>query len=504
MRIFDSLKNRAWSGKALSAINDTLTLFKNTSIFQNVKIEKGNYVLRATARRRVGSKGFLIELFDQSNKVFKTMEIDSPNNSLSEVTCEFSVPDGLVIKRIRLYRPDGAVGSFEVSKIVIDDLDHINTSNLSISHSKIPVGYQRSHLDATKPKLDKKDISKSVVNFDKNNLKIAFIIDNEVSSGELIFFKNISSEISKDTSICLLYVGMLSEEFSRSSSIKEINSMNDLRLELKKTHYSHIVYYHSNAVTDLLVSLTENGDIKSSIINVKPYDRLADPNPKIKYSFGINPGIFGRSSDMDNSIGIGIDVDLFSPNNNSEFKKNLKNFTDTKIIGLVFDDINFNYSFKYFCELIKNLDNFYFIIFSNSNIETLKLNLSDNNSILSFDNLDDKIYGIIDGLIFMNTGGLNFSFNILKAISSGVPIFADCITQDDNISLIKITGDPLEDSKIIIKDINNLEFILNGMNYIYKKHNINEIVKKLKNEYFIFNYYNNISFKKIVISGGYV
>lgn len=504
MRIFDSLKNRAWSGKALSVANGSINLFKNTSISQNIKIEKGNYILRATARRRVGSKGFLIELIEESGKVLKTIEIDSPNNSLSEVASEFSVPDGSVIKRIRLYRPAGSVGSFEVAKIIIDDLDHVNTANLSIRHSKIPSGYQKSHLEPTKLSFDKRDVSNSSLNYNKNTLKVAFIIDGDVSAGEMKFFRNISSELSRDTSVSLLYLGVSSKEEFRTHSLKELGSIDDLRLELSKSHYSHIIYYHNNPITDLLISLTESGRIKSNIINVKPYDRIADPNPKIKYSFEISSGIFGSYPHAGSYVNLGIDIDLFSPNNDLQFKEELGIPKSRKVLCLVLDNKNIDQSINYFNELANLELDYSFVVVSDQDVDFSRFSWGTAGSVTFIDKLDNKIYGIVDCLIFLGVGNLNYHFNIVEAISCGIIVFTNYTAIDNSISLFKYFDNPKETSMAIKNNLNNMEKVMNGIKYLSTNHSIKETVKQIKKKYLVHDVSENINIKKIVISGGYV
>lgn len=479
MKIFDSLKNKKWSGRGFDVKAESILVLKSANFSQPISIKPGKYKFKIVGKKRTGSGKIIVEISSDDNEILLKKEINFNNNSWSEFTFEFETKNNLGDGKIKFIRERNIYGSVEIGRVFIDLNMDVDTNNINPKM----IGKRKKiiyNID------DEKFIAKPT------SKKLAFVIPYHIYGGAEVYIQNIINQLDHVYQINILYLQENKlQSYLNGSHIQHrlVKNLSQLEGILKSNQYDYVIYYNRLDVYALLREMKSKKDLNSKLVEIYHSDFIwagslssiknreyVDKMIVVASSLALD--IKGIASENRDVIPVGIDINKFSPRKNYNLKKSIGAEDYKGIIGTV-ARLSKEKQIDYILSLADTMRDFYFVIVGDGPEEkslkgkALELNL-DNIQFAGFQKNTEEYYNIFDAFVLVSRME-GTPISIIEAMASGVPVFSnmvgaipDLIT--DKVTGFKITGNPSEDALLIESNIANKRVIKSARSYIEENH----------------------------------
>jgi hypothetical protein len=75
MKVFDSLRDKRWTGRGIRANASSFTILKSAKFSHPISLRDGNYTLKMVGRKRTGNGKFGVLVTDSTGYVYFNEEI---------------------------------------------------------------------------------------------------------------------------------------------------------------------------------------------------------------------------------------------------------------------------------------------------------------------------------------------------------------------------------------------------------------------------------------------
>jgi hypothetical protein len=255
MKIFDSLKNKKWSGRGVEIRSSSILALKSANFTHPINIRAGKYILKIMGKKRTGSGKITVEILSDQNEIFLKKDIDFTNNSWSEVTFSFDSNKNFGPGKIRFTRDRSVYGSIEIGRIYIDLLNDLPLPQKSSVASRRARRIRNTNFATKTP-------DRSLVGLDTNaKKKIAFVVPYHIYGGAEVYIQNIINNLD-GYPVTILYMkpNSLQNNITNSKvTHRVVKSPTQLEGILKSSEYDFIVYYNRADIYNLLTKLKSAG-----------------------------------------------------------------------------------------------------------------------------------------------------------------------------------------------------------------------------------------------------
>lgn len=496
MKIFDSLKNKRWSGKGFDLKQNSLLVLKSANFFHLADLKPGKYKIKIVGKKRTGSGKINLEVGNDDSEIFFKNEINFNNSNWTELTFEFEIKKYLGQSKIRIYRDKDVYGSVEIGRIFFD---------LILENQPDYSGSRFSIKNVQKKKLEKNQGWISEL-FQFQQKKIAFIIPYGIYGGAEVYLQNLIQEFDSTYQISLIYLkGNLLQNHLTGSNIihRTVKNLDYLRGVLKSVNYDFVVYYNRLDVYQTLIDMKENNELNSKLIEIyhsdflwagslSGYKKRSPIEKMIVVSKSLGLDIEGISDNNREVIPVGIDLNKFSAGQNDKLRKQVGSAGYLGVIGTV-ARLSKEKRIDRILDLAEVMSDYLFVVVGSGpeegNLRKIieEKNIRNVNLVGQQSNVAEY-YKVFDAFILMSKiEGTPIS--ILEAMASGIPVFsnfAGAISDilKDKITGFKLTEDPKENAEIIKENIYNFGVIESARNYVEENHDIKKNVKQFINSLF--------------------
>lgn len=525
MKIFDSIKNRKWSGRGVEIKASSLLALKSANFSHRINIRAGKYTLKVTAKKRTGSGKITVEILTDHNNILLKKDLSFTKNTWSELTFSFEVSKNMGPGKIRFLRNGKVYGSIEIGRVYIDVVSDTQKKAASIASIKA----LSSREDRITQSLKASNISgrstyiESPTALDK---KIAFLIPYRIYGGAEVYLKSIINNLT-GFSVTIIYMkaNNLQENISaknvQHTTVRDIEHLEGV---LKSSEYDFIVYYNRADIYNSLVELKSSRKIRGKLVEIYHSDfiwsgsisklkKRAGIDKMISVSKSLAKDIKGISDDKRTVIPVGIDIERFSPKSREGLKLSLGIDKEKVVVGVV-ARLSREKRINYIISLAEKASDIEFVIVGDGperhRIESRVAGLELKNVHIVGRKKDvERYYNIFDSFVLASDME-GTPISIIEAMASGVPVFTNMVGAipdliEDKVTGFKINGDPTGDLEIIRAGIGDKSVIDSARAYAVKNHNINNTHIKFADVlHAIDNYFVRKVETTIVLKGEYI
>lgn len=445
MRLFDSNTSKNHSGK-YSTLNKKIQLRYGDEYRANFR-GSNSFSLHLVGNAPVGAGLALVTIIEGAGKVIfcETIELSRQNK---EFSFKINTKQSGMFK-ILVEVPDKNSGKCLISRILINNSKKITS------------------------KIDSKNYTSREYNYEYLkglSAKIGIIVPYSIHGGAEIYLKNILNELSSsDINFHILYLSKNSKSISGQYNEIYAGSINRLKSQIILNKYSHIIFYNSLSIYNLITSLKEDDLISSKIIEIYHSDfAWSDSVSRIKSRKNVDISIRvsdGLLNDVEGlrrveTIPVGIDMDRFKNSHKKTLRAKYNISNDKPIIGIV-ARMSPEKNIDYALSIASRMNDFLFLFLGSGPMLSDYRSKNKLNNVIFMghkDNIEDY-HSIFDALLLTsNIEGTPIS--ILEAMASERVVFStkvgmvpDLITDGENGFFI--TKDIDKDISIIKNNFNN-------------------------------------------------
>ena len=445
MRLFDSNISKNHSGK-YSIIDKKIQLRYGDEYRAGFR-GLGPFSLHLVASAPVGNGSISITIILGADEVvfFETIELGRQNREFS-----FNIePKKSGVFKVLVEVVDKNAGRCLVSRVLINDSKKINSKANNKNYTLKNHDYEY---------------------LNKLSTKIGIIVPYSMHGGAEIYLKNILTELSSSNiNFHLIYLSKNSKSLSSGYSEIFAGSINRLKSQVILNKYSHVIFYNSLSIYNLLSTLKGDGLISSKIIEIYHSDfTWSDSVSKLKsrenvdISIRVSDGLLNDVAGLRKveTIPVGIDLGRFKNSHRKTLRAKYNISNDKPIIGIV-ARMSPEKNIDYALSIASKMSDFLFLFLGTGPMLSDYSSKNKLNNVVFMghkDNIEDY-HSIFDALLLTsNIEGTPIS--IIEAMASERVVFStrvgmipDIISNGENGFFI--TGSAEDDASLIRDNFNN-------------------------------------------------
>jgi glycosyltransferase involved in cell wall biosynthesis len=450
----------------------------------------GSLTLKMLFKSKSGDGLFNISLFDDKNKVFFSKDIRAKKGAWSEVSENIKIPKDIKNTTFVLQKKANSFGRVIVERLSLSEV----AEKLNSPLSSAPISKEKEEISYF---------------FEKR--KVAIIIPYGIYGGAEVYLKNIlNKNLGKaDIHIILASKNKISD-YLKEFTIINASSLNQIRHIIKVNKYDSIVFYNSKKIYKILVSLKENREINSDLIEIyhsnfvwsdslSSLDKRVYLSKMIVVSDGLADHIAGDFERK--TIPVAIDADLFSKNKNSITRQHIGIKNSYPIFGMV-ARLSPEKNIDYAIDIFKKIKKSNLLIFGNGPLLQKLSNRIKNESIenvrlMLYKTNMHNYFNLFDALL-LTSKMEGTPISIIEGLSFELPIFTTDVGQirshfSDSGALNFLTRDLDSDISLISEFLKTPLRHPEAREFVLKNHN-----KDVNSDlFFKFILGNNLKFEEI-------
>lgn len=495
IKVFDSYKNKKWSGRKFKPNGNSLLMYKGSIVTQDIILSPGKYSLKILAKKNAGNGKIKVVMTGNNDVSLINKEV-IPSSSWTEFNfpIEVSTKNKCVFNMHRLFA--NAFGTTEVGRVVV--LGEENLDSVAVSPRK-----------AERDKRNVRNDSNNDILFKKVKYKrtIGFVIPYGIYGGAEVYIKNLINNMDDEYNIQIIYnrPNMLKNKINHKALHTDVSTRPHLEGLLCSLELDYIVYYNSISIYKTLIALKETGRIKSKLIEIYHSDFTwpdaisnIRSRERVELILKIAPSLCSDIQNIKQEIlPVGIDIKKFL----SAKPKNIINKGNGLVFGTV-ARLSPEKNIDYILDLAKARSNDIFVIAGDGPLKnSLSSKATDNVKFIGFVPAIESIYKEFDAFILpSNMEGMPIS--IIESMASGCPVFcsnvgsiSDFIVDSSNATFLSMNAEydcnlienvmSNQDAIIEMKD-NALDLVNNNFDIIKCTNKFKECIRMIDN-FFIKN-----------------
>lgn len=485
MKIFDSAKDKKWSGKNFSLTSTSSLVIHKTACFSHIiNLREGEYTLKVLGKKRIGNANVKLKIFSNLEILLFEQDIIFTSSSWTEKSFTFFLNKTIGSGRIELSRDNNVFGSLEIGRVIID-LEESKVKKLKEYLKK-------------QSKFTPIENLANTLSFMNTKKTLAIIIPYQIFGGAEIYIKEIINNFSiNNIEVNLIYLqnnplkNFITHKNVTHRIVKNIDQLSGV---LISNNFSYVLFYNRADILKMLIEIKDKQKLSSRLIEVYHSDftwagslSQVCTRQYLDRFITVAPSIAQHIGGVENIrkvIPVGIDCERFSMKPKNKANQNL--FKNKSPILGTFARLSKEKNIPYVLELASLLPNFNFLIIgSGPEGSELRIITEDKNlkNVLFIDfqkNIEDY-YDFLDA--FLLTSKMEGTpISILEAMAKGLPVFATNVGAISDIIKDGVTGHfltgILSDDAIKIKNhIHNSAIGVAAREYILEKHDIKVITK---------------------------
>lgn len=492
MIIFDSIKQKKWTGTGYQFKQGSIALQKNSKISQTISLSDGSYKIKILGRKKTGPGNFNIKLVCEKEKLFdKDIIFDTMN--FSEMTFDFYINNDKTPTDIIISRGNDVYGNIEIGKIIIMNDEEKNYKNITAYNDNI--------------------VSK------QNNPKLLFIVPYNIYGGAEIYIENIINELpnSYEISIICAKPNIIQNRINKKNVYhRTIELTEQLKNYIKTAQPQFIFYYNSEEIYLLLLELKRKSELSSKLIEIYHSDfswtgalSLVSKREHLFKMIMVSEQVGTKINFEDKVVlPVGINIERFNVDSNK--RKELGLSKSDKVIGTVCR-LSKEKRVDYILELAKEMSDYKFLIIGDGPERKRLESIATKNVIFTGFRQDVELYLKTMNAFILASRMEGTPISIIEAMAAKISIFSNFVGGipsiiKDGHSATKISGDNVkEDCEIIRKNFQNINYINNAYDDVIKKHDIKNNIKEFINILFFSKMSSKeITMMKMILPGTYI
>lgn len=478
--VFDSSKDKRWTGRGFSLSGSNIIVYKNAEISHPISLTSGNYKLKVAGHNRTGACSFWIKIASTDNEIYLNEQISFAKN-FTEKIIDFNIPYLIGNVNFLIYRKKDDYGSLDIGRITLDKEVVVLAPAKVVTKKKVET-----------PKIEIKENKK---------IKLGFIVPYTIYGGAEVYLNTLINNLNLDFfEVHLIYLknNPLEMLIDKKEIIsKKISTNENLINYLNISNFNYVIYYNSLQVYNLCQEFANNNSY-TKLIEIYHSDFLwSDAVAKLKERrnlkilFSVSTNLMDSIVGPERKISLPVPIELEKFNQAKHQPKPILNLpTDKKIIGTV-ARLSKEKNINYILDLAKNIPEYNFVIIGDGKEEnSLKLRIAQeeikNVFFLGFKKDAFRYYQMFDAFVLTSLME-GTPISILEAMSSEVPVFSTNVGEIK--SIIKdgetgffLSGKIKDDVQKVRNNIDNKDVVSNAKKYVSNVHNSVKIAETFTNE----------------------
>jgi glycosyltransferase involved in cell wall biosynthesis len=485
MKVFDSLKDKNWSGSNFDLKKNSIYILKSAILSHSIKLKQGKFNLKVVGKKRTGFGKMFIEVLDEDNISIIKREISFNNNIWSEHSFDFNIPKDLGNGFIKISRDKNVYGSVELGRIILDldiDVEKIIEQDLKLT--------KRNNL--TIERTNNLELDNLFKFNEKKN--IIFIVPYNIYGGAEVYIQNIINQVSVKHQIMILYLGenyLQNQILNVGVQHRVVKNIEQLKGIIKSLNFDYIVYYNRLDIYNMLVELKDSQEIGGKLIEIFHSEfrwpgslsglrERRHVNKFITVADNLAADITGIDVDSRETVRVGIDISKFAKKKDKTIRDSLELNNYNYIIGTV-SRLSKEKNIDYFIDLAELMKDFGFVVVGSGPEEKrlrelIKSKKIKNINLVGFKKNVEDYYNIFDAFV-LNSKMEGTPISILESMAAKVPVFVSMVGAIPTIVEHNKTGFSLsqkieKDVNLIKNNIGNINVIDSAYQYVNEYHSI--------------------------------